>query len=1470
MDVRKLKKINLKYWFILPLLVIVIFACMNVVKITAIKADESDTSKQNQPSKSSLFAAGTYAGAESLLDLTDFVETPAGDKTAVLENPINHSKLGFVQVAFPEEYVPWTGKALDNISWLVKDPDGVTMTDIKKVPIDIPYIGGKRLYSSKVPSTLIQWNSLNKQDSVPLDVKFYKHKNKNILKAIVKDTQNKLTYVYVLRLELNLNFSINLYMINDDTVSKKASLLHYVDAGYYTHGLGEYNFGNSTTNQVFYLSPYDDDKKITLRMRNTKNQWLSDVARFNLIDFDEKGNENLFGDNFLTKGIEDAQFPPGMVQIMYNPIYQLGVPPKTLKYHEALKSGFEIFVGNEIDYLDLDVNPKKLQVYDSFKEASINYKVDKFTASSKSGKLYLLDHEENEHLVDEYIVNDMKPVSGNFVLSREMLPEKLQAGAYNIGVVTHDNNYLSSQEEIIEVNVHQLKVSPQLKALEQNKPFNLSASDLVKITGLMPGHKATIEYIGNSTIDTGVEGLHYLEVRVADKQVSPVEEKTVRVPILVYKELPPLINGNYLYVKNIEAKESELKTETNDINNWLLEKSSALGWYSTATEDFLIDGVELSVSKTNLTSTSKAGNYTATINANFPNGEHIAKDIVITLLPDKIAYPQPILEGIEDKTDGKIKAVIKQALPKQPTAEAYEALALSVNLGAYSETNYTTKVMIGAVDWTDKVTITKGSTPAPENAFTVKHSISAAMLKEMSESQPNDVTLTIMIEAPMKKTDASIINTFNSNTGNFELPIRVRASNQESPVHDIAKVNMQLPSADPVTGKKVLVGTSTKELKASDYISNLASMLSFDTVEIVRFEEKTFNTVGPDTLSVVIRSKETDVTNTINVSIQVIAAKIPYKPPVLTPKKQEDYKKFDLIGDAVIDLPKQAEDSYYQALDIKLNLGKYAEVKCDAVIKVGENIWPDQITPKLQRNAKGEVLATFQFTKELVKKMSESQTDETMLKVEFSAPLVRDNEEIMEYFIANDDTEIEELESYFEFPISVKESISNLIGNSAIVTVYPPLPEVTNKAMQEILQGTVTSNLNIEGAERFVNIKPFFTFDTISSFIEPTPPVLNELGDQVIRIAIWSDMTLIGNVYQVPIKVIPKKIDYPKPVVEGGTDKKDGQIKASVKQSLPKQLLDRYYEDFEITVNLGKYAENIFKTKLMIGTTDWTNEVPTKAEMTIEGYQITYSMDAELLRKMSDSQNQAVLSIDVMSPMKKNTKTVITEHFNKETGNFDIPVLVKTTSQLKDINATAHVSMMIDAKPIDGKTLEVGTDTSTLKATDYVNELTSLLDFDQVRIIGIEKKIFEVAGEDTLDVKIQSSETGVTKLISVPVTIVASPLGYITLSEKIDLKNVEDSVVGTGKVSYTGSNKNAVIYVKTAPTFKLENKSQTDKVDVPLYKENGDPIGTNKLLTVLNHTTPSSKFFARTLQKKFNAVDIYNGTFLVDFEVIGQ
>lgn len=1487
MDVRKLKQRKVKYGFVLAVLFTVTFTLIAIAKTTKIKADESHKIGQTQleePSKQDkLSRASLYAGTEKLIDTADFIETPAGDKTAVLENPVNHSKLGFVKVAFPEDYVPWSGKALDNVSWVIKDPDGVSMTDPKKVPLDIPYINNKKLYSGKVPSSSIYWNSLNKQDSTPLDIKFYKHKNKNILKSIIKDTQNKLIYVYVLRLELNLNFSVNLYMINDDPLSKdnktakSASMLHYVDANYYSKGLVEYDFSESDYNQLINLSPMGEKKKITIRIKNTLGQWLSDNRRFNLFDSREEiggvfaADLNIFGEDFKQPGIEDVVFPPNLVQLMIQPVYQLGVPPKKIKYQEALKSGFEIFVGEEIDYLDLNMSPDELQVYDSFKEAtiaSINYNVDKFTATSKSGKLYILDYEENEHLIDEYVVNDMKPVEKSFALPREMLPEDLEVGTYNLGIVTNDNNFLSSQEKVIQVHVNQLKAAPQLGIIQQGKPFNIPASDLVKVTGLIAGHNATIEYVGESTIDTSVaDKIHYLSVRVRDEQVSPVEEKTVRVPVLVYKELPPLINATYLHVEDIEIKESELNVETNDINSWILEKSSALGWYSTERERFLIDGVELSVSRTSLTPTSKAGNYTATITAAFPNGEIKTQDITITILPEKIAYPQPTIEGTEDQKDGKIKAIISQPLPKQPTAEAYENLALSVNLGKYAEKNNTTKVMIGTTDWTSKVTVTTGSTPAPESAFTVKHSISSAVLKEMSESQTGEATLTIIIETPMKKNDETLMSTFNKTTQNFELPIRVRASNQDIPVHAMAKVKMQPPTATAVTGKKVVVGTSTKELKTEEYITNLSSMLSFDTVEIVGLEEKILTKTGADTLAVLVKSTLTEVTNTISIPIQVVAAKVPYTAPTIKAKEPiVGEETFELSSKIEMGLPKQAETAYYQALNLEINLGKFAKEEYQTTVKIGEAEWTDKIPQTMQRNATGELLLTYQLNQAMVQKMSESQAEEAVLIIEVTAPLSTDDQEIMDFFIY--ESVSGKTINKFELPIAVKEAFVDPKGSTAKAIVYPPMPEVTVKQpVRELLQGTTKATLKVED---FVSAKSRFSFEHLTTEIIPYPPVLDQLGDQFLQIAIGTDLTLQGDIYDVPIKVIPNKIKIPAPTIEGLTDTKDGLVKALIKQPLPKQALDRYYEDLDLTVTLGQYTEEKVEAKVMIGITDWTKEVPMKAAVTKEGYVVTYTLSAALVKQLSESQANAELSIHLETPMKKTDKEVVAKRFNQATGQFDFPVAVKASNQRTEANDTACVAMVLDGKPLSGKILEVGTEASTLVGDEYVSDLTSMLTFDTVSIVGIEKKLFETAGEDRLDVRIKSNETGVTKLISVPVTITASPIAYIHLSENIELKNEGEGVKGEGEVSYTGNNKNAVIYVKANPTFKMENVSKTDQVDVPLYKENGDPVGDNQLLAVLNNTRASNKFFVRTLQKKFNVVDIYNGTFLVDFEIAAQ
>ncbi|EOH96633.1 hypothetical protein UAW_01798, partial [Enterococcus haemoperoxidus ATCC BAA-382] len=237
-----------------------------------------------------------------------------------------------------------------------------------------------------------------------------------------------------------------------------------------------------------------------------------------------------------------------------------------------------------------------------------------------------------------------------------------------------------------------------------------------------------------------------------------------------------------------------------------------------------------------------------------------------------ISYQSADIEGKVDKTDGKIKAEVHQFLPKQGSSKYYKPLSLDINLSKYAakldENN--TKIKITddktTTDWSKNVKETYSVNEAGEQMVHLR--ISKEMLEQLG-NQAGNVKANINIEVPMSSSaDASIMEYYDSDSSMFKLPAKV--SNELGSNKSVSSVQMLKPTAQGVS-QAVEIGSTFKELNASDFVKDLKSILLFDTIEVVGFKgEKTFDILGKTKIEVTIKSQATNVLADIEVEVTVV------------------------------------------------------------------------------------------------------------------------------------------------------------------------------------------------------------------------------------------------------------------------------------------------------------------------------------------------------------------------------------------------------------------------------------------------------------------------------------------------------------------------------------------------------------------------------------------------------------------------
>lgn len=350
--------------------------------------------------------------------------------------------------------------------------------------------------------------------------------------------------------------------------------------------------------------------------------------------------------------------------------------------------------------------------------------------------------------------------------------------------------------------------------------------------------------------------------------------------------------------------------------------------------------------------------------------------------------------------------------------------------------------------------------------------------------------------------------------------------------------------------------------------------------------------------------------------------------------------------------------------------------------------------------------------------------------------------------------------------------------------------------------------------------------------------------------------------------VIP--LDYPAPVLTGKEDGTGKKIKAEVNQFLPKQSFTKFYKEVTWTLDLNNYSKPLSESDVLLSSAngDLAKKVTKSIVTTEDGRKLlVLKLSKDDVETWSQENGDSEVKLSIEVPLNVETKDILPV-YNKGTQNFDIPLTLKNVAGDTVLSSSTAFTKM-QAPTGKGIPVTVDRDTSTtdLNAADLVTDLNSMLKFDTVEVVGFkEDKTFERPGPTTVEVVIRSKETGVTSFVPINVTVTEAPLVYVTASEKIELKQVEKFVRGSGNVSYTGYTE-ANIKVKTANIIKLTGQ-EGDKVDLEVFKANNTRLKTGEDLTTLNHQQPSYDFGLQAPKDSFKKVDLYKGSMMLHFELM--
>ncbi|WP_207695805.1 hypothetical protein DOK67_0001481 [Enterococcus sp. DIV0212c] len=537
---------------------------------------------------------------------------PLNSVDGVITNPVNGSKMGFPERGIS---VKWEKNEL---GFIIKDSAGrgYVYNEGEGRVSDIPGVNNNPIYGD---GRWARENGLGFKEVSPKITSKYFLRKGNELKQILIDEHNQILYVYNLSLHRNLNFIVQLDMYNVSNKTKKFSMLENVDTYYYTDKVPVYALGNSSG---FYMEP-EAGKRFTIRLKDSRGNWLSDYTKYIVGSYNSSimMEKNYFGNDFMGTGSEVGDFTAGQVIVSkVDSVYQLGAPGKDIAPDDALNTGYEIFAGDELPYMQIKADPEVFNIYPDYTDDfKTDYKLSKIPAATDHGTVYVT-YPTDVEVTMPFVANSQKEFESPLTIPRTGLPERLneEPGTiknYHTSLLAVNEsegpyNGLPSEDYTVKINVYNLGAKPIPQIIKKGTAFNKEASEVIQDAVILPGHSASYAYEGDMP-DTSVTGLTSVMVRMTDVD-QPDKTTLIKVPIQVIDGIPPS-KGLYIVAYDFNGLPESFQDLTeSEVNKLILKQSEAIAWdvATGSTKD-----ITLSVESTTLPLNPKKGSYKATLKA---------------------------------------------------------------------------------------------------------------------------------------------------------------------------------------------------------------------------------------------------------------------------------------------------------------------------------------------------------------------------------------------------------------------------------------------------------------------------------------------------------------------------------------------------------------------------------------------------------------------------------------------------------------------------------------------------------------------------------------------------------------------------------------------------------------------------------------------------------------------------------------
>ncbi|WP_338031215.1 MucBP domain-containing protein, partial [Enterococcus ureasiticus] len=581
-----------------------------------------------------VFKNDEIEGWQNLPVDSDAGKNPTKEKALI--NPINGSRIG---LATRGVYDTMGSEERDSIGFNMVDKDNIIYhfngrrTQI--VPGRwIPNQGQKPLYEFDK-----QWSYNNGVGfhyfSRRINPVRYSMRKGNKLKQVIIDDTNKVMYVYDIGMRRNLNFSMLFSMYNLDTTPIKFALFEPAMLQIRQGGSDSTIYAIGDNNTGFYTQHRLPgwDRKFSLKLKDNRGNWLSDFTKYKVgdgngkpIDLGVFRGDNYFGNGFSKDGDETIKYKNGqeILTPSYASGYNLAAPWRDVDPDKAITGGYDLFFGDELNYMHLNVTPEEFNVYSDYTgDFNVDYKVSSIPNKGDSGQVYVT-YPSGETIGYPFTGDNADEASGTITNIKDKLPKNLNENiatikTYETSLIAVDetglmNGLPSEEEPIVKINAYAFGGLPIGQVVKKGSAWTKTAESLIKDPTVLPGHRAAIEYVNKAKpVDTSKLGVQFAEVRMTDEKQT---DKTVviKVPVLVSDENPLPSKGLRLAADDFSVEKSELAGKTKaELEALILKKSGAVG-FDLATG--ATTGIDLSILNTTLTNAPDATKtYTAEIQA---------------------------------------------------------------------------------------------------------------------------------------------------------------------------------------------------------------------------------------------------------------------------------------------------------------------------------------------------------------------------------------------------------------------------------------------------------------------------------------------------------------------------------------------------------------------------------------------------------------------------------------------------------------------------------------------------------------------------------------------------------------------------------------------------------------------------------------------------------------------------------------